>query len=65
MSVRTFRLKCLKTLQQKPGGTVVQLWLKMWDGTFAIMDPEHDRQDMAWWGLENGSDVYVHFKMES
>lgn len=68
MSVRTFRLKvlkCLKTPQQKPGEIIVHLWLKMRDGTSAIMAPEHDKHDLCWWGLENGSDVYVHFKMKN
>jgi tubulin-specific chaperone E len=68
MSVRTFRLKvfkCLRTPQQKLDLVVVELWLKMRDGTLAVMDREQDEQDLGWWGLENDSDVYVHFDTKS
>jgi hypothetical protein len=64
MPVRTFRFKvfkCLKTPQQKLAQVTVKLWLKMQDGTLAVIDREQDEYDLSWWGLENGSDVYVYF----
>jgi tubulin-specific chaperone E len=64
MSVRTFRLKvfkCLKAPQEKMAQVAVELWLKMRDNTFAVMDRNQDEHDLGWWGLENGSDVYVYF----
>lgn len=63
MSLRTFRLKVFKstkTAGQKVANTSVELWLKMRDGKFAGMDHDHDAQDLGWWGLESGSDVYVY-----
>jgi hypothetical protein len=27
----------------------------------AVIDREQDEYDLSWWGLENGSDVYVYF----
>jgi len=68
MPVRTFRLKiikCLKKPQQKSDLLVPKLWLKMRDGAFVTMDHELDEQDLGWWGLENGSDVYVYFDAKS
>jgi len=65
--VRTFRLKvtkCLRPPQQKSDLLVAKLWLKMRDGTFVVVDREQDEQDLGWWGLENGSDVYVYFDMK-
>lgn len=64
MSLRTFRLKVfksLKTLKQKVDQVSVEVWLKMRDETFTEMSRDHDEQELAWWGLENGSDVYVYF----
>jgi len=63
MLVRTFRskvCKCLKTPQQKLAQVVVELWLKMQDDTLAVIDRKQDGYDLSWWGLENGSDVYVY-----
>lgn len=64
MSLRTFRLKvlkCLKTPKQKVNEVSVELWLKMRDETFNEMGRDHDDQELGWWGLEEGSDVYVYF----
>lgn len=68
MSVRTFRLKvfkCLKTPQEKMAQVVVELWLKMRDNTFAVMDRDQDEHDLGWWGLENDSNVYVYFETKT
>jgi hypothetical protein len=64
MPIRIFRLKVfkfLKTPQEKLAQVSVELWLKMQDGTLAVMGRERDDHDISWWGLENGSDVYVYF----
>lgn len=64
MPVRAFRFKvfkCLKTPQQKSTQVSVELWLKMRDDTLTVIHPQHDEYDLGWWGLENGSDVYVYF----
>lgn len=63
MSLRTFRLKVFKTVKsadQKVTNTSVELWLKMRDGKVAGMDHDHDAQDLGWWGLQNGSDIYAY-----
>lgn len=63
MSLRTFRLKVFKSLkapEQKVTKTGVELWLKLRDGKYASMDNGQDTQELDWWGVENGSDVYVY-----
>jgi hypothetical protein len=64
MSIQTFRTKVfrhLKAPHQKLSKVSVELWLKMRDGTFALLDREQDERNLNWWGLENGSEVYVYF----
>jgi len=63
MSLRTFRLKVLKSLKipkQKVNQVAVELWLKMSDGSFAEMNRDHDEQELGWWGVEDASDIYVY-----
>ncbi|KII88144.1 hypothetical protein PLICRDRAFT_41270 [Plicaturopsis crispa FD-325 SS-3] len=59
MLLRTFRLKILKTLKPRPSVRQLELWLRMRDGDFALMNVEDDAHDLEWWGLEEGSEVYI------
>ena len=34
----------------------------MRDGTFAVMDCDHDEYDLDWWGIDNSSVIYVYFE---
>lgn len=66
MSLRTLRLKivkCMKLPTQSLGHVSIKLWLKMGDGTLAQLDSSTD-QDLAWWGLENGSDLFFYMGRE-
>lgn len=67
MLLRTFRLKAFKSIRaptDKLNKTSIELWLKMKDTSFAIMDRDHDEFDLGWWGLEDGSDIYAYLKTE-
>lgn len=59
MSLRTFRLKIAKSIKIKVNvsKTVMRLWVKMRDESFAELQCDQDAQDLSWWGLENGSDI--------
>jgi hypothetical protein len=61
MSLRTFRLKVLKSLKQSrqhsSNVTLGELWVKMGDGSFARLDHDSDDKDLDWLGFENGSEV--------
>jgi hypothetical protein len=59
MSLRVLRIKILKTLGM-PRNAFIDLWLKMTDGNYVQIPSEHDAQDLSWWGIENGSDVFVY-----
>jgi len=61
MTLRTFRLKvwkAVKTSELPSPQRLVDLWLKMGDETLSYLSRDQDEQDLAWWGLENNSDVY-------
>jgi hypothetical protein len=60
MSLRTLRLKISKSMKIDFGKIV--LWLKMEDGTLAELDSAHDAHDLAWLGLEDGSDILIHMQ---
>lgn len=63
MSLHAFRMKIFKSIKmpgQKLSQVSIELWLKMRDDDFAEMDRSNDDKDLAWWGLDNGSDVYVY-----
>lgn len=56
MSIHSFRLKIRKALKSPPSASI-RIWLKMSDDSFVQMDGD---QDLSWWGIENGSDVFVY-----
>jgi tubulin-specific chaperone E len=60
MSLRTFRLKALKTFKA-PREARARLWLRMADDTFSEIgtDGRDDSGDLSWWGLEDGSEVLL------
>jgi hypothetical protein len=59
MSLRTFRLKIRKLIGSTILACDIELWLKMGDGTLVQMDGQDD-QDLAWWGLDNDSEVLFY-----
>jgi hypothetical protein len=60
MTLRAFRNKVVKASKSPTRITTVMLWLKMADGTFALLDKDHEDHDLAWWGFENGSELIYH-----
>ena len=65
MSVRIFKMKVFKSFKiprLNSNQTSIKLWLKMRDGTFAVMDCDHDEYDLDWWGIDNSSVIYVYFE---
>ncbi|KAI0957748.1 hypothetical protein AcW1_006039 [Taiwanofungus camphoratus] len=60
MSIRTFRAKVTKSFKiSKPDQTAVRLWLQLPDGHVAEMDRDNEARDLAWWGLEDGSNMIL------
>jgi hypothetical protein len=60
MTLRAFRNKVAKASKSPTRITAIMLWLKMADGTFALLDKDHEDHDLAWWGFENGSELICH-----
>jgi tubulin-specific chaperone E len=59
MSLRTFRMKILKTFKA-PRGAKARLWLSMADNSLAEVDVgQDDTGDLTWWGLEDGAQVFL------
>lgn len=57
MPVRVFRSKVAKTFKiPKSQQTSLKIWLKMPDGYLVELNTD-DNRDLAWWGVENGSDI--------
>ena len=60
MSMRTFRMKLAKafkiTKAEQPG---LRIWLKMPDGAFSELEHVDDTHDLAWWGIEHGSEILL------
>ncbi|KAH9901505.1 hypothetical protein C8Q73DRAFT_678068 [Cubamyces lactineus] len=53
MTVRTFRLKALKTFKiPRAQQSVAKLWMLLRDGHFVEMDEEYAGRDLSWWGVE-------------
>ena len=53
MTVRTFRLKALKTFKiPRAQQSVAKLWMLLRDGQFVEMDEEYAGRDLSWWGVE-------------
>lgn len=60
MSTKLFRLKVLKSLKvpRTSGTQDTSLYLKMHDNSYMQLDK--DDRDLAWWGIEQGSTVFIH-----
>ncbi|KAF7322374.1 CAP-Gly domain-containing protein [Mycena chlorophos] len=61
MTLRALRLKLRKTAKQR-GQVTVSIWLQTRDGTsaaptYALLGEERDAQDLAWLGIESGSNI--------
>ncbi|KAJ6525499.1 hypothetical protein DFH09DRAFT_1046450 [Mycena vulgaris] len=56
MTLRALRLKVCKTMKYSPR-TAISLWLQMQDNTCASLDSDRDSQDLAWLGIESGSNI--------
>jgi len=59
MSTKHFRLKVLKSLKvpRTSGTQDTPLYLKMHDNSYMQLDK--DDRDLAWWGIEQGSIVFI------
>ncbi|KAI0333552.1 hypothetical protein GY45DRAFT_1296987 [Cubamyces sp. BRFM 1775] len=56
MTVRTFRLKALKTFKiPKTQQNAAKLWMLLRDGQFVEMDEEYAGRDLSWWGVEENT----------
>jgi hypothetical protein len=63
MSLRTFRLKIRKLMGSTISAGDIELWLRMGDGTLVQMGGQDD-QDLAWWGLDNDSEVLFNVNID-
>ena len=63
MSLRLFRVKIRKAFECL-SRVNVEVWLKMDDGQLVLMDVGHDDQELAWWGVENGSVILFYIDLE-
>ncbi|KAJ7632998.1 hypothetical protein FB45DRAFT_914126 [Roridomyces roridus] len=60
MTLRAFRLKVRKTMKQHAAASdtaMVLLWLQMQDTSWALLDIDRDQHDLAWLGVESGSNI--------
>ncbi|KAF7295520.1 CAP-Gly domain-containing protein [Mycena indigotica] len=59
MTLHALRLKLCKTAKRRPGNTAVDIWLQMNDSenSYAILAEDRDTQDLAWLGIESGSNI--------
>ena len=56
MSVRTLRLKLIKSFKiPKAKQAAVRLWMIMPDGHFVELDEEYAGRDLAYWGVDEGT----------
>ncbi|KAJ7681776.1 hypothetical protein B0H17DRAFT_1075669 [Mycena rosella] len=58
MTLRALRLKVCKTMKYSASRTAISLWLQMQDSTRAPLDSDRDGQDLAWLGIESGSNIF-------
>ena len=68
MGMRTFRLKLLKALRAPPDVVrrgQVDVYLVMEDDKLTKLDTIQDSRDLAWWGVQNGSQVVVFLAKDS
>lgn len=57
MALRTLRAKVGKAMKENGKTAKIDLWLKMGDNTLVELGRERDKQDLAWLGLEDDSQV--------
>jgi hypothetical protein len=57
MTLRALRLKVCKTAKCSASNTAIALWLQMRDGACVALESDRDSQDLAWLGLESGSNI--------
>ncbi|KAF8205723.1 hypothetical protein K438DRAFT_1905308 [Mycena galopus ATCC 62051] len=57
MTLRAFRLKICKSMKYSASSTALSLWLQMQDGSFTPLESDRDAQDLAWLGIESGSNI--------
>ncbi|KAJ7685581.1 hypothetical protein DFH06DRAFT_1358117 [Mycena polygramma] len=57
MTLRALRLKICKTLKLSAARTAISLWLQMQDGSRTPLESDRDGQDLAWLGIELGSNI--------
>jgi len=65
MTMRVFRIKLLKTLKIPPLAGRIDVphpraWLVMDESALSELDLEQDSRDLAWWGIQNESEVFVY-----
>ncbi|KAI5119941.1 hypothetical protein M0805_002130 [Coniferiporia weirii] len=63
MTVRSFRLKLLKALKLSSASfrqeTRLAVWLLMNDNNLTELDLDQETRDLAWWGIQDGSQFIV------
>ncbi|KAK7038108.1 tubulin-specific chaperone E [Favolaschia claudopus] len=57
MTLWALRLKLCKILKLSASSTALSLWLQMQDGSLAPLESDRDTQDLAWLGIESGSNI--------
>ncbi|KAJ7161512.1 hypothetical protein C8R43DRAFT_1063744 [Mycena crocata] len=57
MTLRALRLKVCKTMKLSASSTAIVLWLCMQDSTCAPLEIDRDLQDLAWLGIDSGSNI--------
>ncbi|KAJ7149343.1 hypothetical protein C8R46DRAFT_1179791 [Mycena filopes] len=57
MTLRALRLKVCKTMKSSAARTAISLWLQMQDSSCTPLDSDRDAQDLAWLGIELGSNI--------
>ncbi|OCH92105.1 RNI-like protein [Obba rivulosa] len=61
MSGRAFRAKVAKTFKiARAQQGQMRLWLRMPDGNLVEMESTDDMRDLAWWGVDDGSDILLY-----
>ncbi|KAJ6618857.1 hypothetical protein B0H10DRAFT_2217348 [Mycena sp. CBHHK59/15] len=57
MTLRALRLKIMKTMKYRTLNTAISLWLQMRDNSCVALESDRDSQDLAWLGVESGSNI--------
>ena len=60
MTAKTFRMKLAKSFKvARSQQAHIRLWLQMPDTAFAEIEATDGDRDLAWWGVEDNSLVYL------